>query len=409
MKAAHKQFLGVFTVSFLFVCTLGAAFNYLVDPYSLFGTRRIAGFNERKPTASDRVRVVKPYMASRAQPRVVIGGNSRPELGLNPQSACWKASEQPVFNMGVPGASVFMQSRYVQHAAGGRAHLVLFGIDFFDFLTDASKPTEPVDWVQLEKSLEGRLDLAQSGARWNEDFFSSLFSLKTVSDAVVTLASQNNPYSSTLYENGFNPGLDYVPIIKNEGQAVLFSQKNQELRKTLQQPHLGVVDVSGQQTEALQALRQLLVWSKHRGIQLVLFINPYHSDYLVQIETTGNWRLFEDWKRQVARLADEYAVPLWDFNSIDQYSTETPPGFNDKHTILRWFWEPAHYRREIGDRMLAAMLSRPCERSGTHDRFGRQINPQNLQNHLDDIRLKLHRFMDANPEVIKRLAAADPR
>jgi hypothetical protein len=131
----HKRFLLAMGATFLLLCLCAAGFNYLVDPYGLFGSRRVTGFNELKPTASERVRVTKPYMATRAKPKVVIGGNSRPEIGLNPKSACWKDVDQPVFNTAIPGADVFMQVRYVQHAVkSGKARRILFGVDFLDFL-----------------------------------------------------------------------------------------------------------------------------------------------------------------------------------------------------------------------------------------------------------------------------------
>jgi len=154
----HKRFIQAFTATFLLACFLGAGFNYLVDPYSLFGTRRLPGFNELKPTASERVRVTKPYMAARVKPKVVIGGNSRPEIGLNPQSVCWDDADQPVFNSGIPGADVFMQVRYVQHAVeSGKARRILFGVDFLDFLVDSKKATGNVDWDRLGRSFDGRL------------------------------------------------------------------------------------------------------------------------------------------------------------------------------------------------------------------------------------------------------------
>ena len=133
--------------------------NYVVDPYGLFGMRRIPGFNELKPTASERVRVIKPYMASRAKPTVVIGGNSRPEMGLNPQSACWQDADKPVFNTGIPGADVFMQTRYVEHAVeSGKAKRALFGVDFLDFLVDASKPTGELDWDRIGSGFDGLIN-----------------------------------------------------------------------------------------------------------------------------------------------------------------------------------------------------------------------------------------------------------
>jgi hypothetical protein len=37
---------------------------------------------------------------------------------------------------------------------------------------------------------------------------------------------------------------------------------------------------------------------------------------------------------------------------------------------LQWFWEPAHYRQELGDLMVDAMLSDTC---ATEIAFGRRV------------------------------------
>ena len=408
---SHQRYLWVLAAAFLFVCLLGAGFNYLVDPYALFGTPRIAGFNELKPAASERVRVIKPYMASRIKPKVVIGGNSRPEIGLNPQSTCWETADQPVFNAAIPGAHVFMQVRYVEHAVeSGKAKRVLFGVDFLDFVVDASKPTGKVDWDRLGQPFEGRLDSGLGnglGAALNmqtaEDVLGGLFSLVALGDSFLTIASQRDKDSATRLENGFNPALDYRPIIRNEGQAVLFRQKNLEVEKRLQQDTLGVLDVHGHRTMPLEALRNFLEWAHSHGVDVVLFINPYHSDYLIQIAMAGKWSLFEEWKRELASMAEEYAVPLWDFNAFDRYSTETPPPLNDKHSELHWFWEPAHYRHELGDSMLASMLERECGNGRVPGTFGVDITGVSLQHHLDELKSEMHEFVDENPEAIKRL------
>lgn len=412
----HKHYLQVLAATFLLVGLLCAGLNYLVDPYGLFGTRRIDGFNELKPAASERVRVIKPYMATRATPNVVIGGNSRPEMGLNPQSECWKETDQPVFNTGIPGADVFMQTRYVQHAVeSGNARRVLFGVDFLDFLVDVSKHTGEIDWNRLGRGFDGRLRAGrekQSGIpvsfQWTEDLLSGLFSMVALGDSVVTLAAQREPNAATRRADGFNPAQDYLPIIHNEGQAVLFMQKNAEVRKRLQPEGLGVLDADGGQTMPLLALRRLLQWTKSRDIEVVLFINPYHSDYLVQIEASGKWALLEEWKRQLAVVADEYGVPLWDFNAFDPYSTENPPSRNDRQSMLKWYWEPAHYRQELGDLMLASMLDRTCGKTVESAQFGARINQAKLHHHLDGLRSDMHRFIDRNPQVLSRLAASNP-
>lgn len=411
----HKRFLSILGTTFLLACLLALALNYLVDPYGLFGSRRIAGLNALKPAAAEKVRIAKPYMASRVKPKVVIGGNSRPEMGLNPQSGCWDDADQPVFNSAIPGADVFMQVRYVQHAAeSGAVRRIVFGVDFLDFLVDASQPTGRIDWNTLGRNFDGRLiSGAETGSKPRislqqaEDMFTALFSLGAMGDSLVTVASQRDTYTATRQENGFNPAQDYLPIIRNEGQSVLFTQKNAELRKRLQPPNLGVLDVNGQPAKPFLALQRMLQWARSRGIEVILFINPYHSDYLVQIEASGKWPLLEEWKRQLAGVAAEYAVPLWDFNTLDQYSTEAPPARNDRRTILRWFWEPAHYRQELGDMMLASMLARPC--SAPSSGFGERVTQASLAPHLDKLKTDLSRFIQQHPDRIYRLAAGDSR
>lgn len=410
----HKRFLLAMGATFLLLCLCAASFNYLIDPYSLFGSRRVAGFNELKPTASERVRVTKPYMATRAKPRVVIGGNSRPEIGLNPKSACWDKTDQPVFNAGVPGADVFMQVRYAQHAVeSGKARRILFGVDFLDFLVDSKQVAGRGDWDRLGRSFDGRLRQGSgtsgmpASIQQAEDMLSGLFSMAALGDSIMTLAAQRDPHSATRREDGFNPAQDYIPIIRNEGQAVLFTQKNTEVRERLRPADLGVLDANGGQALPLLALRHLLQWAKSRDIEVVLFINPYHSDYLVQIETSGKWKVFEEWKRQLTAAADEYAVPLWDFNAFDPYSTETPPQPNDRQGMLEWYWEPAHYRAELGDLMLAAMLGQSCSKASSLPRFGVRVTPATLQAHLGELRSDMRRFVDQNPQMLRRLSAGN--
>lgn len=400
--SSHKRFVFVFVVAFLSACLLAAGVNYLVDPYGLFGARRIAGFNERKPASTERVRVTKPYMASRVRPTVVIGGNSRPEIGLDPQSACWDKTEQPVFNMGVPGSSVFMQTRYVQHAVEqGKSRRVLFGVDFLDFLVDRDQSAGSIDWRVLGKGFDGRLGPGVSLQKL-EDVLSGLFSLTALTDSLATVTAQHDANAATRREDGFNPGLDYVPIIRSEGQSVLFAQKNREVRSRLRANTLGVLHADGRRGQPLLALRHFLQWAKDEDVEVVLFVNPYHVDYLVLVEKSGYWPQFEEWKRQLSDIAVEFGVPLWDFNAVDAYSTERPPAPRDRRSMLRWFWEPAHYRKELGDLMLAAMLDRTCGAPAAQE-IGTRLTPASLPSELDRLRDNLHHFMQANPAWIARL------
>src|SRR5690349_475544 len=72
-----------------------------VDPYYVFATRALAHWNELKPRAYQQVGMTKEYQLERIAPRILILGNSRSEIGLDPESPIWPANGRPVFNASI--------------------------------------------------------------------------------------------------------------------------------------------------------------------------------------------------------------------------------------------------------------------------------------------------------------------
>tara|TARA_R110001583_G_scaffold184037_1_gene342946 strand:- start:4715 stop:5953 length:1239 start_codon:yes stop_codon:yes gene_type:complete len=401
-RRQHRRYLAAFLATAV-VLALGTAFvNYRIDPYGIFGSPRTPGFNALKPASHERVRITKPYQAERAQPRTVIGGNSRPELGLDPDSPCWAAADRPIFNAGIPGASFRLQASYAKHALlQGRGSQLLMGVDLADFLIDRrrtypSAQVAPVTSSPPLSSDEQRLAPQLTGAGQAEhlqqrtaDRLTALFSLTTLGDSLATVAAQGNPDAATRLENGFNPARDFYPIVRSEGQHVLFEQKNQEITGLFGRPGLAIHDASGRAAPAFADLRGLLAWAKVQGIRVTLFINPYHVDYLATIYRAGLWPEMEAWKRELTAIAEQHNTPLWDFNTVDEYSTEPPPPRGDTRSMLRWFVEPAHYRSELGEKMIASMQGQTCDAVQGKAQFGVSLREAGLSNHLDALRAAL--------------------
>ena len=368
---ASRRYLLWLALGFALACIAAAGLNYVVDPYGLFGTPRIQGFNAIKPAAAERVRVTKPYMATAARPVTVIAGNSRPELGLDPQSSCWPDDYKPVFNAGIPGASFYMQTQYAKHAlmAGGGKR-VLLAVDFLDFLTNTAAPATPHDWPALARSYAGRLHIpSEDVPAWQsmqlqaQDQLGALFSLTTLADSLGTVANQRAPFTADRRADGFNPGRDYQAIIRSEGQHVLFKQKNTELRARLSSPALGLYRQGQQSSESLEALRNFLGWAKQRDVAVTLFINPYHADYHRIIAESGLSDTNAQWAKRVAEIASAAAVPFLDFNAQGFDLDETPPGPGVRGKHIQWFWEPAHYTAKLGEAMLERILGQnTCSR-----------------------------------------------
>ena len=116
-----------------------ATFNLLVDPYDLFRVVDLEGFNRIKSQAGQRAVMFKRKNVERIRPNALILGNSRAEIGFDPDSPAWPAAVRPVFNLALPGTgphAALDEFRRVQDINALR--LVLIGLDFLDFRVDPS-------------------------------------------------------------------------------------------------------------------------------------------------------------------------------------------------------------------------------------------------------------------------------
>ena len=413
----YRRYMWLSLVSFSIVLLAAALLNYFIDPYDLFGTKRIDGINAVKPSAGKHVRLSKPYMVSRFSPRTIIGGNSRPELGLNPLSTCWTNESQPAFNIGIPGAGIFMQARMLQHAiASGpeqKKH-VLWGLDFMDFLNRHSNQEDGEIWPRSNYDFEDRLSVTATGQpnikqprKKLQDSISTLFSIDTVEDSLYTLFSQGNDHSANRSPNGFNPALDYLDLIDQEGQQVLFLKKNKELANSFSRTKLSIFGDGNQWSYEFETVSQTLRYLKQRNIKVALFINPYHVDYLTLIALTGRWKEFEQWKRQLQRLAERNDVILWDFAILNKFTMEQPPYEGDKNITLKWFWEPAHYKAKYGDLMLQQILGKSCLPQGLKT-VGIQLRPDIIGSHLEHERDTMNLYSINSAGLLAKLRSYLP-
>jgi len=398
---------------------LVSTFNVLIDPYAVFGTPRIAGLNEFKPFAGDRGRVGKLYQVLRLAPKGLIVGNSRPEMGLSPDNVCWPASARPVYNISLPGESVYRQVRYAQHAlVAGPVRALVMGVDFLDFLNAGPLPADPGAWPPTYADVDAEPFAVDpdgrpvSGFLWVRlaDYIKAAVSLNAFGHSLATLARQSDEVVPTRTTTGFNPAEGiYLPIIRAEGQLVLFEQKDRELAKRLTGAQWRLFAQGETWSPDFEALRRLIRKSRADGAETVLFINPYHAEYLALLDKAGLWPQFEMWKRWLTVLARAEGLPLWDFSGINGYSTESVDALPARGASLEWFWEPAHYRRELGDLILANIWRAYCPQgSADAPRYGVRLDQigeeaATLEAYLAAQRIARDSYKATHPLVVARV------
>jgi hypothetical protein len=398
---------------------LVAGFNILVDPYGLFRLVDAPAFNATKPTSGAHGAMVKAYQVLRVAPAGLILGNSRAEVGFDPLHPAWPTDARPVFNLALPGAGTSTSLHYLQHVlarddggASGRIKLVVWGIDFMDFLVDEATPGRP----GAEARQGGRLLTNRDGSRNPRrplqelrDVGEATFALGTFVDSLNTLGNQQNPHSTDLTPLGFNPMRDYVKITADEGYWAVFRQRDlANIKAYLNRPR-GIFDTTGRSSPALDDLRRVLQLCRQRGATLHLVIYPYHAHLLEIIRITGHWQAFEAWKRAIvdvldddARTDDGNTAQLWDFSGFNDFTMEPVPPRGDRQTRMRWYWEAGHFKRELGDLILDRILAG----RETAAAFGARLTRSNVDGHNAAIAARQIGYRRTFPTEIEELERA---
>jgi hypothetical protein len=178
--------------------------------------------------------------------------------------------------------------------------------------------------------------------------------------------------------SGFNPLHEYSLYAQRVGYYGLFRAKSKDYQQ--QYAKFRLPDFS--KTDRLanfHDLAAIVSLAREHHVKLVLFTHPYHADYLEMLHRQGLWPSFEQWKHSLAGFASAANVPLYDFAEYDAFTTEQVPGPNDTVHVMRWYWEPGHYKSALGDEVLKAMIYRTTS-------FGRVLTPENEAEAIQEVR-----------------------
>jgi len=361
----------------------------------MYWSPRVDGINKVKPEAGKRSRITKAYQANKIKPQILIVGNSRVQMGLDPKNKHFAGKK--VYNQGMPGAGVAMQVDYAIDAISNNSTIeqLIVGVDFLDFLLSNEQVVnfKTKENTHIQKKYDFRLTSQDKDKLANitrlKEKLAMIFSLDAFNASISTVFQQKS-MTSSISLLGFNSALSYVAIMNSEGIKPLFKQKLHEISARLTSKKWAIkAQKTAPYSPTFAHLGRLIQVTKQKSINVVFFINPYHFSYLHTLADNNQWDNFQVWKETLVHYlnieqGDQFA--LWDFSGTSYFVNEAVPLANPKQQ-MKWFWEPAHYRKELGDILLASMF---LEKSNngfgvrlttekTADLFKK--NKENLQNH----------------------------
>ncbi|MGE0709457.1 MAG: hypothetical protein AB7T09_15880 [Planctomycetota bacterium] len=338
------------------VC-LGAsmAFSALVDPYGLFNILDLEGFNRKKTAFPQYQRLGKVHAIQQLQPRSLLVGASQIEIGLDPAHPGLTA---PCYNVAWPRMCMFEALRLVQHAHGaGRLEQVVLGVhtamfraserpgsNFREELLIVDRTGRPNPWHSL-----GRLPLLASAD-------TLVASTETVIGQYVTIRG----FEALILADGRRATPDLARLARQRGgMAQVFEDHRKALRlrpaqETWRDP------VTGRSTFDL--LLDLARLCRRARIDLRVIITPRHVEGCLP-EDKGDeaaWRKgLVDALAREGRSTRAIPFPLYDFDYPSRYTTQPVPPTGDANAQLRWFWDPVHFRVELGSLILDRVFGRP--------------------------------------------------
>ena len=370
-RAAYRSFLTAFVSSSIMLLAAISAMNVVVDPHGAWQTKLLPGGYDGSASRIGKGELLHWYRGS-----TVLIGNSRTLIGIRPDAP--GLSSPPALNLGLSGSTArelwAAIERAIEHPTVREILL------FVDFQTFKDNATVNADFAM------SRLNGERSDFDHHCDL---LFNGRTLGHSCKQLSRILTGRPPEFTAEGFS-----IP----ERLSARAGAQHERATKLLQ--HLLGPDSGFRRTHyspaTVETLRPLIRRCQDRSIQLTVAVNPNHATLLEGTWQTNQWNERKRWLRELTQLIEEESqghVSLWDFSGFHAYTTE-PYFSTSEPKEVTWFWEPSHFKCELGDRMLERIYGLTC----ANPTFGVRLTSANAETHLEQVASDRRRWQASQSE-----------
>jgi len=324
-----------------------AGFNYAVNPFGAWRIDLVSPiYRTTEPT-----RVAIPYLIRIAEPRVLIIGDSRAELGI----PIAQGYRDGYFNAAMLGARLNELSALLDAALRNpKLRIIVWQLDFFSF----GKLSESIyDAPTLARLSQPRSDIAGDTLLSFDALNSSIDLLERSRRGIGALqiyAVAPLPWPPAVIRRE-TPEPSIKPFLGSDAGVVWYLAG---LTASLYQPF----ECSARQ---IALFRQMVARIHHAGVALVIFLPPLSEYELEVIRLAGKWDDFMRFKAAVAAIA-----PYADFS-----------GYNSIARADFLYRDPMHFEPALGWTITRRLLDQGCSQCGpVSDLAAESETDWNLQN-----------------------------
>ncbi len=394
MQKSAGSYLRTLTLSALVLLSGVAFINWLVNPFSLFDPPTLTGINANKPGYIEHLRLTHAYRVASDKPDCIILGTSRAGRGLRPDHPA--LDHLDCYNLSLPAISMYEMLRYLQHAqAVGALKLAIVAIDF---RVMNAAPDRSGAFVEARLAADANGTAQRNPfAAWAPDMFAALLS-RSALEASFDSVRRQGWVKDSLRRDGLWAQLDE----RFDHRAGFEAYTRNTLRRFAE-----ARDAEGIFHANLEHFRSLVREAHAHRIDLRLLIPPSHAWHWQALWQSGLWACFEDMKRALVRLNEEEArragrpaFVLLDFSGSLGPALEELPTERDHK--MSGFWEPVHFKTELGDRVLAEVMAQ-APAAAVPEAFATRLDASSLEGHLAQLRAHQKDFETRHANVAEHI------
>ncbi len=398
-KYLQSTFLILITISLAVI-----SMNFIVDPFKMFSILELKGFNQSKPALFKNVRMSKAFNVRKIKPVNIILGTSRADVALDPEHDGWNSEVTETYNLALSSGRINELEQYLKHAHNQKdLRRVVLGLDLFMFdanmIYENGFSLERLSTVPESHGLTGLIN----------DLVTSLFSIDALLASWQTIISQNKMSVSNYFENGMRDTSSKWQNIQAKGghfAAVEKSLNDSINAKDGWESFSLSSDTIEQTLLPMSSFQRIVAFCVDNNIELFLYFSPTHAKNLEVIWVFGLWDDYEMWKKDIVRIVfdkqkNKDQIKIWDFSGFNSITMESVPVKGDIKSKMKWYWESSHFKVEVGSLILDRMFSLDTQNSTKFDNFGVLLNPENIGQHLKNIRSEHLLYAEQYPEDIK--------
>ena len=331
-ERSYRRFLRVLLGLYLATILL----NVVVDPFDVFGWDFACFAAHKNDIVFNRATII--HVAERSDPDLLVLGTSR-VMSFGAQRLTELTGES-AYVLSVPAGNIYELRRHFEHYSARKSlRRVLLGLDYYTF-NPRRGPYEGFDEARLQGQAPPWKDYALV-ATHQKALYQSL--------SVLRACIAGTPSGAAVSEADETLSLDL---------ALRFGRR-WDFYGTPSLDDFEALDAE------LANLRAIVELANARGIELHLFISPFHYKHWHMIHAAGRGASFAQWKRAMVEIA-----PLWDFSGSNSVTRDDGN-----------FTDTSHFRSPVAEWIVRRTLD--LDQSGVPADFGVWIEPDNVEARLE--------------------------